>query len=178
MRGDSGGLTERIVATPPTAADRDAYRALAAVSAKTVAVLSAVAGGWDHAVPVTDFLSVSDDPPTMLASLYGLSRIAEAVEESGRWALSVLGSGQRAVAERLHDPGGPLVGLLDHIPHHRRTAGEPVVIAGCLAWFQLRTVAVHEAATHRLVVGEVTAMGSASAPGARPLVRERGGFRA
>lgn len=169
-------LTERIVANPATTADQDAYRTLAAASTKTVAILTTVARGWDHAVPVTDFLSVSYDPPTMLVSLYGLSRIAEAVEESGCWALSVLAADQRAVAERLHDPGGPLSGVLDHTPHHRRAEGEPVIIAGAIGWFQVRTVATHDAATHRLFVGEVTAMGAGPRSGP-PLTRFQGGYQ-
>jgi len=174
---DPERLTEHVIASPPSPADRDAYRSLVAAAAKTVALLSTTSGGWDHVVPVTDFLSVSYDPPTMLVSVYGLSRIAEAIDESGGWALSILTSEQRAVAERFHDPGGPLVGLLDNTPHHRRAAGEPVVIAGCLAWFRLRTVAAHDAATHRLYVGGVVAMGRAGAIAQRPLLREHGVYR-
>jgi len=173
---DPERLTEQVVASPPSPADRDAYRSLVAVAAKTVALLSTTSRGWDHVVPVTDFLSVSYDPPTMLVSVYGLSRVAEALDESGRWALSVLASDQRSLAERFHDPGGPLVGLLNNTPHHRTAPGEPVVIDGCLAWFQLRTVTTHDAATHRLYVGKVVAMGRARPPGGRPLVRERGAF--
>lgn len=177
MQHEGGApLTEHMVSTPVTTADQDAYRALAAESAKSVAIITTVAHGWDHAVPVTDFLSVTYDPPTMLVSLYGLSRMAEAVEESGVWALSLLEASQRSVADRLSMEGGPLGGLLGQTPHHRRAPGEPVIIAGAITWFQLRTIAQHEAATHTLFVGEVTAMGTANTLDARPLVRVRNDF--
>jgi len=177
MQHEHGGpWTEHLVATPASRSDQDAYRSLSAITARTIAVITTVSRGWDHAVPVTDFLSVTYDPPTMLVSLYGLSRIAEAVEEAGCWGLSILETSQRAVVERLSMEGGPLDGLLGQTPHYRRAPGEPVVIRGAVAWFQLRTVAQHEAATHQLFVGEVTAMGTAAPLDARPLVRTRGAY--
>ncbi|THE16556.1 flavin reductase, partial [Kocuria rosea] len=47
------------------------------------------------------------------------------------------------------------------------------------AWFELSTVAVHTAATHRVVVGEVTAMGRgvAEARADDPLVHYARGYR-
>lgn len=168
--------TEHALAAQPTDADRDAYRGYTSAAAKGVAVVSAVQGRWDHAVTVTDYLSVSYDPPTMLVSLYRLSRIAEAVEASGRWGLSILSAQQRPVAERLGEQGGPLDGLLGQTAHFRRQPGGPALIAGALAWFELRTVATHEAATHSLFVGEVTAMGRAAPFGVGPLVRFQSGY--
>jgi flavin reductase (DIM6/NTAB) family NADH-FMN oxidoreductase RutF len=176
MQGTPAEWTEHLIAPQPTDADRDAYRAHTAAAAKGVAVVSAVQGRWDHAVTVTDYLSVSYDPPTMLVSLYSLSRIAEAVEASGRWALSVLSAEQRGIAERLGEQGAPLDGLLGQTPHYRRTPGSPALIAGAISWFELRTLASHAAATHTLFVGEVTAMGRATGFGAPPLVRFQSGY--
>lgn len=176
MQGTPAEWSEHLVASPPTDADRDAYRSHTAATAKGVAIVTAVHGRWDHAVPVTDYLSVSYDPPTMLVSLYSLSRIAEAVEASGRWALSVLSAEQRDVAERLGEQGAPLDGLLGQTAHYRRAPGSPVLIAGAISWFELRTVSTHEAATHTLFVGEVTAMGRATGFGAAPLVRFQSGY--
>ncbi|MCX7520657.1 flavin reductase family protein [Microbacterium sp. STN6] len=176
MQGDHERYTEHLVREPAGLDDQDEYRRLSTSAAKGVAVVTAVHRGWDHAVPVTDYLSVSYDPPTMLVSLYGLSRIAEAVSESGRWALSLLASDQRRVAERLSDQGGPLDGLLRTTPHQRREEGAPAIITGALAWFELRTVATHEAATHLLFVGEVVAMGRSRELGGMPLVHYQSGY--
>ncbi|GAA3761821.1 flavin reductase family protein [Microbacterium kribbense] len=164
---------EHVLSEAPTQADADAYKLRSTLVAKGVGVVTAVAGRWDHAVTVTDFLSVSYDPPTIVVSLYELSRIADAVTDAGRFGLSLLATDQRRIADWLGEQGAPLPGLLDQVPHFRRQPGAPALIEGALAWFDLRVVAVHTAATHRLVVGEVTAM-SESVPWAlHPLVRWR-----
>jgi flavin reductase (DIM6/NTAB) family NADH-FMN oxidoreductase RutF len=170
--------TERTLGeSETTLEDQDAYKLLNASAAKGVAVVSALHRGWDNAVTVTDYLSVSYDPPTMLVSLYGLSRMAEAVAGTGRWGVSVLAADQRAVADALGEEGRPLVGLLGQIPYFRREEGAPALVSGALTWFELRTVAVHEAATHLLFVGEVVAMGTAGSAVQAPLVRFQSGYR-
>jgi flavin reductase (DIM6/NTAB) family NADH-FMN oxidoreductase RutF len=151
--------------------DQEFYKRLSGQAAKGVAVLSAVHRGWDHAATVTDYLSVSWDPPTMLVSVYSLSRLAEAVETSGRWSLSLLSSEQTAVADRLGEAGAPLVGLLDQVPHFRREETAPPIINGALAWFDLRTASSFQAATHTIFVGEVIWMGRPDAQPANALVR-------
>jgi flavin reductase (DIM6/NTAB) family NADH-FMN oxidoreductase RutF len=160
---------------PAGDADRALYQWLNGRTAKGVAVISCVHQGRDYAATVTDFLSVSYDPPTMLVSLYSLSRIAEAVTASGIWVLSLLGSEQTAVADALSEPGAPLIALLDNVPHQRREATSPAIISGALAWFELGTTAVHEVATHTLVVGRVRWMGRGGEAG--PLVRYESEYR-
>ena len=121
---------------------QDFYKTLSGSVAKGVAVLSTVYRGRDYAATVTDFLSVSYDPPTMLASLYSLSRMAEALETQPRWALSLLADDQQWIAARLGETGTPLIGLLDNIPHFRREPGAPF---GCVERDILRRV---QAAAH------------------------------
>jgi len=162
-----------VFAQQPTRADEEAYKQLATLAARGVAIVSAVQRHWDVAVTVTDVLSVSYDPPTMLVSLFGLSRIADAVVDAGRFGLSLLAHDQRAIADRLGAPGAPLVGLLDQIPHSRREPEGPALIDGALAWFEVRVSGVHHAATHVLVVGEVVATSETARWNARPLVRWR-----
>jgi len=157
-------------------AARDAFRGLAGRVARGVAILSAVHRGHDYATPVTDFLTVSWDPPTMLASLYSLGRMVEAVDAAGTWGLSVLGAEQAPVARWLGEPGTPLVGLLDNVPHWRTAPGRPALVTDALAWFELRTTTSIEVVTHTVVVGQVVAMGGSDGTAA-PLVRERGRYR-
>ena len=178
MDAESHGLTpHRIDAGHLGAADRALYQWLNGRTAKGVGVVSCVHQGRDYAATVTDFLSVSYDPPTMLLSLYSLSRIADAVLESGVWVLSLLASGQTAVADALSEPGAPLIALLDNVPHHRREASSPAIVSGALAWFELRTTAVHPAATHSLIVGEVAWMGRSAGSDLGPLIRYESEYR-
>jgi Conserved protein/domain typically associated with flavoprotein oxygenases, DIM6/NTAB family len=159
-----------------TIPDQERYKALSGYVAKGVAVVSTVHGRWDYATTITDFLSVSYDPPTMLASIYALSRMCEAIEESGRWTLSILEATQSYPADWLGEQGSPLVSLLDSVPHSRREPGAPAIVDGCLAWFELRTTATLAAATHTLFVGEVVEMGQTADHAARPLVRYRSAY--
>lgn len=151
--------------------DRELYKDLSGSVAKGVAVITSLHRGWQHAAVVSDYLSISYDPPTMLASLYSLSRMVDAIEASGFFALSILSARQAWIADRLAQPGAPLVGLLDHVPHTLSPDG-PALIDDALAWFELRTTAAHTAATHTLFVGEVTRMGWGTQT-AGPLVRFR-----
>lgn len=145
---------------PPSDADIDLYRRLSSDIAAGVAVVSTVLRNRDYAATVSAFLSVSYDPPTLLVSLYAESRIGEAVAEAGTWALSLLSGEHQGTANWLASPGIPLHGMLAQVPYRRGPATGAAIIDGSLAYFELRTVSVHPAATHLLIVGEVLAMGS------------------
>lgn len=157
----------------------DEYRRLSAEQAAGVAVLSTRLRNRDYAATVSSYLSVSYDPPTFLASLYAESRIAQAVAESGSWALSILSAEQKAQANWLASPGTPIEGLLNQVDFRRGPVAGNAVVAGALAWFEMRTTAIHTAQTHLLVVGNVLAMGE-DAPWQRelsPLIHYAGGYR-
>lgn len=149
-------------AATPLASDpitEERYRLLSSYAASGVAVVSARAGERDYAATVSAWFSVSYDPPTMLVSLFELSRIAEAIADSGTWALSLLNRDQEQVAKWLSSPGAPVEGLFNQVPHHRGPQTDAAIIDGAIAWFELRTVDVHLAATHQLVVGRVLSQG-------------------
>ena len=108
----NGFAPHRVDPGRPSDSDRTLYQWINGRTAKGVAVVSCRLRGRDYAATVTDFLSVSYDPPTMLLSLYSLSRIAEAVVESGVWALSLLAAEHTAVADALSEPGAPLISTM------------------------------------------------------------------
>ena len=176
MKAIPGATVRSLDPSAVTTGDEEFYKSVSARAAKGVAVISTVHRGWDHAATVTDFLSVSYDPPTLVASIYSLSRLAEAIETSGRWGISLLSARQKGVAEQLGEPGSPLVGLLDQIPHFRTEPGAPALLSDALAWFEVRTVAEHPAATHTLFVGEVTWMGRPDHAAPAPLVRYQSAY--
>ncbi len=157
---EHGVFPAELVSSPEvTDEEIDSYRLLSADIASGVAVVSTRLRGRDYAATVSGFLSVSYDPPTLLVSLYSDSRIAEAVVDSGTWALSLLSARQRGTANWLASPGSPLEGLLSQVDYGRGPVTGAAVIEDCIAWFEVRTTQVTTAATHQLVVGEVIAMG-------------------
>lgn len=163
----------------PTTASIDLYRTLSADIASGVAVVSTTLRNRDYAATVTGHLSVSYDPPTMLVSLYDGARIADAISESGVWTLSLLRSEHQGTANWLASPGTPVEGLLNQVPFRRGPATGSAVIEGSLAFFELRTVEIHQAATHLLVVGEVIALGRdvTGAQSQDPLVHYASSYR-
>ncbi len=148
--------------------DVENYRRLSEDIASAIALVSVRMGGWDLVTPIDSFLDVSYDPPTMVLSLYSLSRVAEALEESGTCALSVLGAEQQVLAERFGEPGLPLQGMLEGVAHTRDADGN-AHIEGSLATFSLEVEASHEAATHTLFVCRVRE--AHQGPARSPLVR-------
>lgn len=168
------------------AAGTDEYRRLSAEAAAGVAVISTARRHHDYAATVTAFHSVSYDPPTMLVSLYEGSRIAEAVVQTGKWAISLLPAGARGVANWLASPGAPVEGLLTQVKFHRTGPGGCAIIDGALAFFEVETFAVHEAATHVVILGHVVGMGAQASNAADmdqagtsrgPLVHYGGSYR-
>lgn len=148
--------------------DVENYRRLSEDIASAIALLSARVGRWDLVTPIDSFLDVSYDPPTMVVSLYSLSRAAEALEQTGTCALSVLGDQQQGLAERFSEPGLPLQGMLESVAHTRDGVGD-ALIEGSLATFSLEVESSHEAATHTLFVCRVREVHQG--PARSPLVR-------
>lgn len=160
MENTEALTAHRIDPDAPEQDDIDTYRLLAEDIASGAAVVATRRYGRDIAATVTGFLDVSYDPPTMLVSLYGDGRIGEAVSESEGWTLSLLNGDHRGIANWLASPANPVHGLLSQVPFRRAPVSGAAVIEGAISWFDLRTTAVHEVATHLVVVGEVVAMGT------------------
>jgi flavin reductase (DIM6/NTAB) family NADH-FMN oxidoreductase RutF len=169
----------RVETAGATQQDRDRYRELASDIAAGVGVVAARHRGRDVAATVTGILDVSYDPPTLLVSLFDEGRICDAVQGAEAWTLSLLRRDQQGIANWLASPGNPVHGLLNTVPFRRAPHSGAAVVDGALAWFDLRTVAAHPAATHMLFVGEVVAMGRGTEGSADddPLLHFAGGYR-
>jgi len=143
--------------SPPV--DEAEYRRLSDLIAVGLAVVSTRQGSHDVAVTVDSYLDLSYDPPTMLVALYGMSRVAEAAEESGHFCLSVLAADQQHLADRFGTPGTPLIGLFSGL-EITRTADGDAILPGALAHFAIRVQQAVDAATHRLLIGPVVGQGA------------------
>ncbi|POM24656.1 4-hydroxyphenylacetate 3-monooxygenase reductase component [Actinomadura rubteroloni] len=136
-----------------------------------VIVLTVRDGRDDHGVTVSSFLSVSADPPTVLASLTTTSYLAEVLTRRDRWAATILSAGQRALAGRFAMSGRPGARvLLAAEPHHRGTASDALILDGGVAAFECATRDRVPAGDHTLFIADVLAIDPApSAPA--PLLR-------
>lgn len=132
-------------------------RAAAARFPAGVVVISSVLHKHDHAMTATAFLSVSIEPPLVLISIGADSRMADAIEMSGGYAVSILSRSQQRIADWLATPGRPVVNQLSQVPHHRGGNGA-ILVDDAVAHFECDTHAIYAAGDHVLILGLVQAV--------------------
>lgn len=136
-----------------------------------VAVLTVRDGRDDLGSTVTAFMSVSPEPPLVLAGVASQSYLSEVLHRRDRWAATVLGAGQRALAGRFAAAGRPGARvLLAAEPHHRGPHSEALIVEGGVAALECETRQRVTAGDHTLFIAEVLAVDHLD-PRAAPLVR-------
>jgi flavin reductase (DIM6/NTAB) family NADH-FMN oxidoreductase RutF len=108
---------------------------------------------------VNAFTSVSLDPLLVLVCVETEARFYDAVTGSGQWAVSILDSSARPVADWLATRGRPLHGQLDQVPHRPGPVTSAALLDQATAWLECRTHAVHPGGDHVILVGEVVSVG-------------------
>lgn len=154
--------------------DPDAYRQAIGRLVTGVTVVTTLAGRHDHAMTANAVTSVSLDPVMLLVCVEKEARFHDAVEEAGVFGVSILDAAQRPTAAWLATRGRPLHGQLDRTPYHRGESGV-ALLDGSLATIECRTAATYPAGDHSIVLGDVTSLEIAPAPG-EALVYFRGRF--
>ncbi|WP_433252899.1 flavin reductase family protein [Actinomadura nitritigenes] len=123
-----------------------------------VVVLTVRDGRDDLGTTVTSFMSVSLEPPMVLAGVASSSYLAEVLARTDRWAATVLGAGQRALAGRFAAEGRPSARLLlASEPHHRGAHSGALVLESGLTALECETRQCVEAGDHMLFAAEVLA---------------------
>ncbi|TDB91263.1 flavin reductase family protein [Actinomadura sp. 7K534] len=121
-----------------------------------VVVLTVRDGRDDLGTTVTAFMSVSLEPPMVLASVTTSSYLTEVLNRQDRWAATVLASGQRALAGRFAAEGRPSARiLLASEPHHRGEHSEALVPESGVSAMECETRRRVEAGDHTLFIAEV-----------------------
>jgi flavin reductase (DIM6/NTAB) family NADH-FMN oxidoreductase RutF len=123
---------------------------------------------------LASLVSLSLEPPLVGISISRYAALHELLRRAGRFALSLLGEGQEALAQHFAR-GVPPIGLwrgIDTIGE----PGEPPLLAAAVAWIRCDLDAEHGVGDHTLFVGRV----AHAEPGraAAPLVYYDRGYRA
>ncbi|MEC3996176.1 flavin reductase family protein [Actinacidiphila sp. DG2A-62] len=133
--------------------------------------------GEDVGMTATAFMSVSLEPPLVLASVRVGSRMDELLERQPRWAVSVLSESQRHIAGRFAMRGRISDRLLfEDIAYYRGHHSGAPVLGGALSILECETDQRVPAGDHTLVIGRVLAARTPSADGG-PLSYFRGRYR-
>jgi flavin reductase (DIM6/NTAB) family NADH-FMN oxidoreductase RutF len=151
----------------------------ALASFATGVTLVMVADGRDDiGTTVSAFCPVSWSPPLVLVSLLADSYPAEVLGRVDRFAVTVLGAGQRALAGRFAAAGRPGARvLLEGTPHERGTASGALIVSGGLAALECLAVRRVPAGDHLLVIASVLGVPYVADTGS-PLIRFAGRYPA
>jgi flavin reductase (DIM6/NTAB) family NADH-FMN oxidoreductase RutF len=142
-----------------------------------VTLVTVADGRDDVGATVSAFCPVSGDPPMVLVSLMAGSYLAEvfgrADEPVTRFAVVVLGAGQRMLSGRFAAAGRPGARLmLGDVPHRRAPVSGALIVEGGLAAVECAAEQVLPAGDHLLVIARVTGVPYVSDAG-EPLIRFR-----
>jgi flavin reductase (DIM6/NTAB) family NADH-FMN oxidoreductase RutF len=153
------------------------FRRVMAEFVTGVTVVTCVQNGLDHAMTANSFTSVSLEPPLVLVCVEQDSRFHEAVLDAGAWGVSILDEHQRGRATWFATRGRPLAGQFASTAHHRSPLTGALLLDDALATLECRTVSVHPAGDHDIVVGEVLGL-ALQRPEGGPLVYFQSRFQA
>ncbi|MEV0585705.1 flavin reductase family protein [Nonomuraea sp. NPDC050310] len=153
------------------------FREAMAQLAAGVGVITVRDGRDDLGSTVSALMSVSMNPPLVLVSLGSTGYLSEVLLRQDRWAASLLGAGQAAIASRFATAGRPSARhLVAGVPHHRGEHTGAFVVEGGVAALELETSQVVPAGDHTLFIARVLAVDYIDSS-TQPLVRLRARYR-
>lgn len=140
-----------------------------------VSLITTAGGGRRAGLTATAVCSVSAEPPQLLACVNRRSEAHDLIRDAGLFAVNVLASHQRPLAERF----GGLVDLrggdrFDAGAWTGLATGAPI-LDPCLAAFDCAVVEAVPASTHTIFIGRVEAV--AVRPDLSPLLYAEGDYR-
>jgi flavin reductase (DIM6/NTAB) family NADH-FMN oxidoreductase RutF len=167
-------MTKRIAPADGTFSLADALTAWAA----GVTLITLADGRDDIGTTVSAFCPVSADPPLVAVALMAESYPAEVLARLDTFAVTLLGSAQRALAGRFAAAGRPGARLLlASVPHHRGELSGALIPDDSLAALECSATQRIPAGDHLLLIARVLAVPHV-APAGAPLVRFRGSYPA
>ena len=146
----------------------DAFRRCVGEFATGVTVVTAEHEDGPAGMTLNSFTSVSLNPLLLLVALGHSSRTLQAVRSAERFAVSVLGRGQRDAAIAFATRGAPFAAS-----YVRRDADGFLVVRGAVAALKCELADAVRAGDHDLAIGRVVAIDH---PGGDPLIFHRGVF--
>lgn len=143
--------------------------------ASGVAVVTTSNDDGYHGATVTSFGVASLDPPLVFLFIDPDGATVETIQETGRFAVSVLDRMHEFVSERFAGRAPLADHQLTGIPFTLTADGLPV-LRDCLTWFDCSVEGAYSVGDHRLIIGRVeTSMTSNDA--GDPLLYYEGHYR-
>jgi len=147
MTAHAGDL--HMIFSPDADNTRD-LRAAFARFATGVTVVTCASDDGPVGITANSFSSISLDPPLVMWAAARKSRRFPAFAVARHYAIHVLGADQRMLSDLFARNGFALRDMHHEVDPH----GVPL-ISGCLARFECRQTAVHDAGDHAIILGTV-----------------------
>jgi flavin reductase (DIM6/NTAB) family NADH-FMN oxidoreductase RutF len=153
------------------------YRDTVGMFTTGITVVTAVSARLGHGMTANAFASVSLDPLLVLACVVRDALMHKVLEESGRFAVSVLAADQEDLARYFSDSGRP-TGMAQFLPvawHPGPVTGAPL-LDGALAYLECDVEAAYDGGDHTVFLGRVRRVERAR-PDGDPLLYFGGHYR-
>src|SRR6267378_1168062 len=121
-----------------------------------VVVVSARIGDEFRGLTASSLVSISLDPPLVLAGLERESATRAAVIETRAFNVSLLTRSQEFIADRFAGRAPAIDPQWRTLPHRLGANGVPL-LEGCAAWLECRLVQVHRAGDQDVCIGQAEA---------------------
>ncbi len=147
----------------------DELKALMRAVPQPVSVVTVDASGQKAGLTVVSLVSLSLEPPLVGVAVGRHAALHELLREAGAFAVSILASGQEAVAQHFARGVPPII-LWQGIETRTGELGAPL-LEGALGWVECRLASEHPTGDHTFFVGDVVS--AARGPGREALVHLR-----
>jgi flavin reductase (DIM6/NTAB) family NADH-FMN oxidoreductase RutF len=131
-------------------------------------VVTAAHEGRAAADTVNWLTQASFQPPLVVVAIKTTSQLHPLIEEAGAFAVNVLGSHQKDVAQAFFRPSQVEAGRINGYPFEPGPATGAPLLLDLPAWFEARVTDAVKRGDHTVFVGEVVSVGLRS-PQVRPL---------
>ena len=121
-----------------------------------VAIVTSRYAGIQHGMTVNSFTSVSLDPPLVTVTLAHQTRTRHLVQQSYRFGVTILASGQQAIADRFSGRGSEDSDRFAGLELFELAGGVPLLKIG-LAFVDCQVIHQHELENSTLFIGQVLA---------------------
>lgn len=158
--------------------DSEAMRRTMRLWSCGVTVVTTSDGSTREGMTASSFTSISLEPPLILVCLHKQARTAQLIQETGFYAVSILGAGQQEISAQFagYTELPEDADRFYNVATFTAETGAPI-LQDAIAWLDCKMYGVHDGGTHTILVGEVVATGQKEGP-VLPLVYHNRAYRA
>ena len=146
--------------SPPddAAFDVATFRRVAGRFVAGITVVTTASHSGYRGITANSFSTVSLTPPLVLFCLTTTSTFTPLLAQSGVFAVNVLANDDQFLSDRFANRAPLVDARFTGVPHHIERSGAPILNTA-IAWFDCRVWANYDGGDHRIIVGEVLALG-------------------